>query len=503
MGSKKLIDMLGLRRSINLSLAVGSIAVGGIVMTWLVRTKPSPPMHTSFARVPDVAVVSVEPTLTQAPVVGYGTVRPKNQVNVVPQVSGKLIYSHEDLAQGNIIPSGDLLFEIDSTVYEARVRQAEAETHGHEGELGRLDQEVRNLDTRIANVEQMLSIDEKDYLTSKQLYEVDKVGTERSVDQILQKYLRQKGILIELKNRRAIVPHLKLATQAQLESARARLQQAQHNLANTKIACPFKARVELVGAHASQVVTAHFSIATLTDMEAFEISVGIDPRELRWLSETIRPDVLGRADGSASPEVTVNWSLPGQEFAWRGFVTRFERVDEVTRTARMVVEVRETDMVATLLSGSGDARPSLSIGMHCRAELPAEPLAEALVVPRHAIYDHRWVYVFEPDGDSELGKTGCLGRRAVPMLRALGDHVLVDYADREGTEACELKAGERLVVSPLMRPVVGMKVELREERVARGPVLPVVEPDQPKVLLALDSGHPTMLGHLDAIRHGG
>ncbi len=173
----------------------------------------------------------------------------------------------------------------------------------------------------------------------------------------------------------------------------------------------------------------------------------------------------------------MSWSLPGQEFTWRGFVTRFERYDEATRTGRLVVEVRSMDMVATLYAGSGDARPTLSIGMHCRAELPAEPLNDALLIPRHAVYEHRWVYVFEPDSTSSNGLSGTLGRREVPLLRSFGDEVLVDYAGRRtDTEVCELQAGEFVVLSPLTRPVVGMKITRRSESLAAVPSLPVVRP---------------------------
>ena len=84
------------------------------------------------------------------------------------------------------------------------------------------------------------------------------------------------------------------------------------------------------------------------------------------------------------------------------------------------------------------------------------------MVPRHAIYDSRWVYVFEPDGGSD-GTTGRLGQRTVPLLRSLGDSVLVDYRGRGDAQVCELAAGDRIIVSPLTKPVVGMKVRLRNE----------------------------------------
>ena len=410
----------------------------------------------------EVAVLPINARSEQTPIVGHGTVRPKHQINIIPQVSGKLTQIHPDLAQGKVIPKGDLLFEVDPTVYDARMRQAEAETRALEAALERHDQELVNIDARIANAEAMLTIEQEDYRTSKELYEVEKVGTQRDVDQANQKFLRQQGVVVDLSSQRTMIPHVRLETQAQLDAARARLSQSQHDLDNTKIRCPFEARVETVSAYKSQVVTAHFSIATLTDMEAFEISVGIDPQELRWLDDAVRPEALGSTDGANGPTVKVQWSVHGQEIRWEGRVTRFERVDEATRTARMVIEVRQIDMMATVTSGRADAPQRLSIGMYCKTELPAEPLADALLVPRHAVYDSRWVYVFEPDANSD-GTTGRLGRREVPLLRSLGDSVLVDYRGRDASQVCELTAGDQAIVSPLVKPVVGMKVRLREE----------------------------------------
>jgi multidrug efflux pump subunit AcrA (membrane-fusion protein) len=301
-----------------------------------------------------------------------------------------------------------------------------------------------------------------------------------------QKYLRQKDAVVELKSRRSVMPHVRVETEAQLDAAQARLTQARYDLENTKIQCPFDARVEMVGAYKSQVVTAFFSIATLTDMEAFEISVGIDPRELRWLDETIRPSALGGPETADGPNVEVRWSLHGQEFVWNGRVTRFERVDEATRTARMVVEVRQADMVATVRGSDDDASKfTLAIGMYCTTSLPVQPLLDALLVPRVAIHDSRWVYVFEPDESTADGMIGRLTRRAVPMLRTLGDHVLVDYRGRSGDEVCELLPGERVVVSALTGPVNGMKVRLRPERIASADILrsdsSVMESDRPGV----------------------
>ncbi|UCF35188.1 MAG: hypothetical protein JSV78_07760 [Phycisphaerales bacterium] len=299
------------------------------------------------------------------------------------------------------------------------------------------------------------------------LYEEQNVGNLQLVTADEQRYLTQKDVVAELRNRRDMIPHMKAETEALLDASKAQLEQARVELSKTKIDCPFDARVEAVGAYTSQVVTAAvFSIARLTDLEAFEISVGIDPNELRWLDESAHPNNLREDEGEPRAEVVVRSTLRGVEYEWRGYVTRFERVDEATRMARMVVEVRNADMVAEVRKGGDDQSLTLSVGMFCRTELPARRLEEALLVPRHAVYDNACVYVFEPDPTLEDAAVGRLGRRAVPMLRSVGNDVLVDYQGRQDERLCELKPGEAVVVSPLIKPVVGMPVRLRDERFA-------------------------------------
>jgi hypothetical protein len=231
---------------------------------------------------------------------------------------------------------------------------------------------------------------------------------------------------------------------------------------HTKIFCPFTARVESVKAYQSQMVTAHLSIATLTDMEAFEIPIGVDPRDLRWLDRQVQPQVLERELDQRRPEVKIGWSVAGREAKWRGHVARFEGMDELTRTARMIVEVRGADMTASRSDWSPDGAPAISIGMHCRAELPAEPLEDAVLIPWHAIHEDRWVYVYEPASDGADQGLGRLGRREVNMLRMVGDEVLVDYRGRDDSHRSQLKSGDQLVVSRLADPVVGMQVALQE-----------------------------------------
>lgn len=478
------------RRTINLSLAIGVLGIGLAIGGWLIVHEPEVPRTRTAASVARVLVQRVTPHLEATPVIGFGTVRPKQQVTIRPQVTGALIFAHQNLAQGMIISKGELLFEVDSTPHLARAAQAKAEIRRLEGVLKRHDAELLSLAKRIATVERIVAINRDNYEATRRLFEDDGVGTLLQVAADEQLHLIQKNALLELQGRRSLIPILKEETLALLDASKARLEQADFELANTKIICPFDARVESASAFASQVVTPPFPIATLTNLEAFEISVGIDPREAAWLAPGANPDELdGEQPASqAKAEVVVRSTVAGQQYTWRGYVTRFERVDEATRTIRLIVEVRKSDMQAVVEASSEvlAGERSLAIGMYCRTELPARRLEDALLVPRHAIHEDHWVYVFEPDESAEDPSTGRLGRRRVPRLRSVRDEVLVDYRGRDGGPACELVANELVITSPLSKPIVGMPIRLRDtrradantlgpERYAAGPSHAIIE----------------------------
>ncbi len=451
-----------LRHCVQIVLSLAVVAGGGTTVVRLVQPESTPRPRSDSARAESVAVQTVVPQTGVFPIVGYGTVRPKRQVKIVPQVSGALVYSHADLASGMIIAKGDLLFEVDPEVYEARVQQAEAEVRALEAGIARHDQETANLDARLAIEEQLLLIDERDYTTSRRLLDQQQVGTRRDLTAAYAEYLRQKDAVTDYKNRRATVAHLRRESLARLDASVASLLQVRHDLENTMIFCPFTAIVESVEAHQPQMVTAHLPIATLTDVETLEIPVTVNPSELRWLSRTLRPHALERDLGPQGPYAKISWSHSESGTEWRARLTRFEHIDEATRTARMIVEIRTADFSTGINPSSGAPRLPLLIGLYCRAELPTEPLVDALLIPRQAIHDDRWVYVFEPQANGAGQRRGRLGRREVTMLRRVDDLVLVDHRDCDTVQDNGLVAGDMLIVSHLDAPVVHMRIALQE-----------------------------------------
>ena len=322
------------RVGVNLTLALACVVGGAVVLTALVATRPAPPQRQTAARPLAVAVETVVPCVETSPVVGYGTVRPKHEVDIIPQVSGKLVFAHDDLAVGKTIAAGETLFEIDQALYQSRVAQAEAEKRRLEAVRARYDVDAATLDERVIHAERLLALAQEQYGITQALYadEENAAATALEVSADEQRLIKQQDALAELRSRREMIPHLKAENEAMLEAAEAQLERARLELAHTKIVCPFDARVESVSVYTSQVVTAFFAIARLTSLEAFEISVGIDPRELTWLAQAAQPDTLTQEAHQPSAEVVVRSTVRGVEFEWRGYVSRFERMDESTRT---------------------------------------------------------------------------------------------------------------------------------------------------------------------------
>lgn len=449
-------------RSMRLITAAAGLAGAVVASGWLLVNRPAPAEREHVSAVPEVAVTRISPQPVNWPVIGYGTVRPKKRLNVVPQVTGQLTHVHPNLLPGRVIQRGEVLFEIDGRLYDSRLRQAEAEAAALEAGIARQDKERESLATRLANARASLAIEESDYQSAKDLYDAQQVGMKRDVDQLRYKYLRAKDMVDELVGRETTLPFAITQAKAELEAARARVAQARQDLEHTRIECPFRARVESVHVGDTQVVTAFFSIAELTDMEAFELTVGVDPRDLRWLDRNVHPNSLTEGAPPESPAVVLRSAAQGQHLHWNGHVTRFERVDERTRTAQLVVEVREADLPANG-AASFDDRPTLSIGMHCRAELPGRRIDDAILVPRHAIHDDRFVYVVVAGGDAALGR---LAERVVHPLRSFGDLVLVGPGEAASDEAPSLQGGELVMTSPLSNPIDGMVVRVREASAA-------------------------------------
>ncbi|MFQ5490561.1 MAG: HlyD family secretion protein, partial [Phycisphaerae bacterium] len=241
-----------LRKIINAALAVVVLSTALLVMAWMISTRPVPLRTSEGVRVPEVLTSQATPTVFDAPVVAYGTIQPKNQVKIIPQVSGMLVYAHPDLAPGKIIPAGETLFEIDPRAYESQVKQVEADIALLKVQRTQHQVQADHLSKRLEIANEQFELARKDLEREQGLLESG-VSKAIEVDVARQKFLKFQDMVMGYQSQLAMIPHRIAETQARLDARQAQLADARRNLDSTKIVCPFNARVGTVLAKASQV----------------------------------------------------------------------------------------------------------------------------------------------------------------------------------------------------------------------------------------------------------
>ena len=275
---------------------VAPIAVffAAVVLTAiLVMTRPKE-SRSEVATVPTaVRVVTVQVGEHTAVVPSTGLVEAAQQITVMPQVSGKVVYVPEGLAPGKLLTRGETLARIERRDYAAQVEDAKANLAGAHLEL--------------------------------QLEERRGKAVEREFDLLEQK--PQDGVALR-------EPHLANAQQ-RVVAAQANLERAELNLARTTLSAPFNAVVLTESVDVGQVVGGS-PVATLAGTDAFLVRASVQVDQLPLIP---MPAVATVFHDGQERSAQVVWSEGA--------------LDPQARTAKLVVEVeRPLDGEVPLLIGS-------------------------------------------------------------------------------------------------------------------------------------------------------
>jgi membrane fusion protein, macrolide-specific efflux system len=184
---------------------------------------------TSPALVPTVAVTRGD---LEASLTALGALQPKNYVDVGAQVSGQLQSLH--VTYGSEVKEGDLLAEIDPTVFSAKVASEQAQ--------------LRILQAQIAEQKAQLALAQSQNARNQRLYKQNAVSQD----------VLQTGEANEAVARAQIA-----ALQAQLEQAQSTLDGDIANLQYTKIYAPLSGTVVSISAQQGQTLNANQSAPTI------------------------------------------------------------------------------------------------------------------------------------------------------------------------------------------------------------------------------------------------
>jgi len=309
----------------------------------LVALRASKPSRES--RVPDVptpAVQTVRVMPANKPIVirGQGTVRPLKETQLIPQVSGKVVFTSEVLVDGGLFKAGDELLRIDPVDYELAVTLAEARVQDAEASY------ILALQESEAAVQEWRDLN----------------PGKAPPDLVARK------------------PQLS-AAKAKLNAERADLKKANLHLERTRLKAPFDGVVGEENVDIGQYVTLGQPLATLFGTRAVEIVVPLANDSLRWIGV---PGFTTKDDAGAS--ATVQIRLAGATQAWDAKVVRAQgQIDEKTRLINVVVRVEQPYA----------KRPPLAIGLYAEVDIQGQILENAALLPRAVLRADQQVWVVD------------------------------------------------------------------------------------------------------------
>ena len=362
------------RRFLHVAITFVFVALGALGLRSLTASKPQLEKRKPPAPIPMVRTIKVKTGPQSVNIIGEGTVRPLREINVVPQVGGKVVYVSPALVNGGEFSQGDTLLRIDPVDYQLAVTLAKA---------------------KVKDSESGLKLAEEEAAAAQEEWRLLHAGSPKAN--------RNPPPLV------AKEPQL-AAAQAKLEADRADLRRALLDLERTELKAPFDSRVSQENVDVGQYVSPGQALASLYSTEAAEIVVPLEDEDLFWFH--VPGFTPGNSPGSSAKVLA---RLAGRERTWPGAVVRTEgKLDERTRMINVVVRVEKPYA----------KKPPLPVGLFVTVEIEGRTLPDGTVIPRSALHQDDVVWVVDNDDRLHF--------REVDVARVQGDDVMIEDGLKDG-----------------------------------------------------------------------
>lgn len=365
-----------------LPLALLGLAGWGAVT--MIRNRPVVETQPAQIAPPGVRVHVVTLEDVDLAVFSEGTVRPRTESQLVPEISGRIMSVAPSFAEGGFFEAGDVLVTIDPFDYEQAVISARAQ--------------LAQSRLRLAEEEAEAEVAGREW---------EQLG---------------RGDPRELTLR---TPHLEDA-RAAVAAAEANLVRAERDLERAEIKAPYAGRVRRKNVDVGQFVTVGAAMATIYAVDVAEIRLPLPDEELAYLN---LPLAYRGGANRPGPRVTVRTTFAGRTYAWNGRIVRTEsEIDPVSRMVHVVAEVPNP-----YRPGPGPDQPPLAVGMYVDAEIAGRRFERIASVPRAALRGRDQVMVVDEDDRLRFRTIDVLRMTAASIhVReglSSGDRVVVSTVD--------------------------------------------------------------------------
>lgn len=360
----------------NLILPTAIVFVGIAIAFTMIALKPELETRPPIVTAPVVRVATVELASRRLTVTSQGTVSPRTESQLVPEVSGRVTWVSDSFASGGFFEKGDALVKIDPFDYDQALVAARSE---------------------LARSKVRLAQEEAEAVVA--VREWKDLG-------------RGDGTPLALRE-----PQLEDA-RAAVDAAAANVERAARNRERTLIQAPYAGRVRQKSVDIGQFVTVGAPIAAIYAVDAAEVRLPLPNDDLAFV--TLPMTYRGGATAQPRPDVVLSTEFAGERHEWKGRIVRTE--GEIDPATRMIHAVARVDN--PYAPGDNPRRPPLNAGMFVRAEIEGRQVDGVAVLPRDALRTGSRVWVI--DAESRLRY------RDVVVLRATETEVVISEGLKDG-----------------------------------------------------------------------
>ena len=394
-------------RIASFAIAAAIILVSVGLAAFLISRAPEPDRSERIPQIPFVQTGLIRAQSGPIPVFGSGTVWPSAEIDIVPQVGGKVVWVAPAFQSGGRVEAGQTIFRIDAVDFQSRIEQAEAT--------------LANSRLALLNEREQATIAGEQYEFYSNLQ-----GDEASPTKSNPLTLRE--------------PHL-TAAQAAIDRDEAMLADANLALSRTNVKAPFDALVREENLDMGQVVAPGQPVGRIFATDAMEVMVPLSDVEAALIPKLWS---LSAGDGNRAVAARVHARYGDGTYVWEGYVDRAKAsLDRRTRTIDLIVRVPDPLHSGVQMDGrdSPDGNPPLLVGKFVEVEIEGMEMEAYYIVPRAALQSGNEIWAVN-DGD-------IVSIFPVEVLQRRADEVYVTGA---------LENGQAVITSGVQFATEGMRV---------------------------------------------